>query len=158
MQFTFAFLIKHIYLYFKFLVLKLFHANVLRDYLFIVHNVLKLCILANHKVVPQYYCEIYTMSHIVIIFNVRIQYQILEQRTFTFTVTTFVHYKIGHTRMVYHSSTIGFHPQYMRLNFKYELQKRSTPTGACHNSSLRLVIHKLVSQYYCNIYTMSITQ
>ena len=52
MQFTFAFLIKHIYLYFKFLVLKLFHANVLRDYLFIVHNVLKLYILANHKVVP----------------------------------------------------------------------------------------------------------
>jgi len=108
------------------------------------------------------------MAHIVIIFNVRIQYQILEQRTFTFTVTTFVHYKIGHTRMVYHSTTIGFHPQYMRPNFKshpqymrpnfrYELQKRSTPTGACHNSSLRLVIHKLVSQYYCSIYTMSIT-
>ena len=100
-----------------------------------VYNILKFCILAN----------------------VRIQYQILEQRTFTFMVTTFVHYKIGRTRMVYHNTTIGFHPQYMRPNFKYELQKRSTPTGACHNSSLRLVIHKLVSQYYCSIYTMSIT-
>ena len=51
MQFTFVFLIKHIYLYFKFLVLKLFHTNVLRDYLFIVYNVMKLCILANHKIV-----------------------------------------------------------------------------------------------------------
>ena len=57
MQFTFAFLIKHIYLYFKFLVLKLFHANVLRDYLFIVHNVLKLCILANHYVTHSDYLQ-----------------------------------------------------------------------------------------------------
>jgi hypothetical protein len=57
-----------------------------------VYNVPKLWILAIHKVVPQYYCGIYNVSYIVIILNVRTQYQVLEQMTFTFTVTTFVHF------------------------------------------------------------------
>ena len=43
--------------------------------------------------------------------------------TFTFTVTTFVHFSKLAIHKVYHSTPMRFHPQYAYPIFEYELQK-----------------------------------
>ena len=58
------------------------------------------------------------MLYIVIILNVRTEYQVLEQMTFT----TFVRFLKLVIHKVYHSTTMRFHPQYaypiLNMNYK----------------------------------------